>query len=161
MSQASPAGVHCYTNPSFSRQSEFMSNHHDDLPPPPSFQTDDLPPPPPPSVPPTVPIPIQSPRNYSASYGHTNPVFVIRPDPDALTYDRSAERYCYLDETPRNNEPQERRVIYDRSTKSRYVMIWIGDSKGSSIEVIDGWLNFRGKFDINNVISSMYDCLII
>lgn len=45
-----PAPVHCYTNPSFCRQSEYIPEDQSggELPPPPQFQCDDLPPPPPP-----------------------------------------------------------------------------------------------------------------
>ncbi|XP_011308082.1 uncharacterized protein spdo [Fopius arisanus] len=118
---SSPTAVHCYTNPSFCRRSEFVPDHDDDeLPPPPGFQPDDLPPPPPL----TVPIPIKTPSNYPSRYGHTNPV-LSRVDPDAIDvdrYEKTTERNCYHDETGRN-ETQGRRVIYDRNTKSRYEYI--------------------------------------
>ena len=39
MNQQDPTQVHCYTNPSFCRQSEYIPDDPDlDLPPPPQFQ---------------------------------------------------------------------------------------------------------------------------
>ncbi|XP_063976303.1 uncharacterized protein LOC135162092 [Diachasmimorpha longicaudata] len=126
MAQAtSPSAVHCYTNPSFCRQSEFVQDHDDELPPPPGFQVDDLPLPPPPSGPPSLPIPIAH-QNYPERYGHTNEVLLSRADPDAIEvnrYGKTTERCCYLDETVGNIQGQEHRVIYDRNTKSRYEYI--------------------------------------
>lgn len=60
-----PAPVHCYTNPSFCRQSEYIPEDRGggDLPPPPQFQCgDDLPPPPPP-------------LQLQCNGGQTNPAF--------------------------------------------------------------------------------------
>ncbi|XP_015591403.1 trithorax group protein osa [Cephus cinctus] len=73
-----PAPVHCYTNPSFCQQSEYIPlDHNGELPPPPQFQGDDLPPPPPP-------------QQLQPQYGQTNPAFQTQPEvPD---------RYCYLDQ---------------------------------------------------------------
>ncbi|XP_057328555.1 uncharacterized protein LOC130669589 [Microplitis mediator] len=128
MSQSIPG--YCYTNPSFCRQSEQIPDDHgDELPPPPQFQEpDELPPPPPPPLAPTTvttSIHIQQPQNYGQ--GHANPGFPTRSDPDAIELDRYAkpptDRYCYLDENKKKDIIQERRVIYDRNTRSRYEYI--------------------------------------
>lgn len=84
MSRNSPAAVHCYTNPSFCRQSEFISNDHGELPPPPQFQSqnDDLPPPPPPQ--------------QLQIFEQNNPVFGVKSEPKtAISADN---RYCYIDD---------------------------------------------------------------
>ncbi|XP_034938754.1 uncharacterized protein spdo [Chelonus insularis] len=116
-----PAPVHCYTNPSFCRQSEYLPEDHDELPPPPQFQSiEDLPPPPPPV---TVPIPIQ---NHTENYnqGHANPAFQTKPEPDIEIdrYAKTQDRYCYLDEAP-HKEVQESRVVYERNSRNRYEYI--------------------------------------
>lgn len=125
MSQSIPG--YCYTNPSFCRQSEQIpDDQNDELPPPPQFQeVEDLPPPPPPApTTVTTSVHFQHPQNYGQ--GHTNPAFPIRSDPDAIELDRYAkttDRYCYLDENPKKDIVQERRIIYDRNTRSRYEYI--------------------------------------
>ncbi|CAG5095922.1 Protein of unknown function [Cotesia congregata] len=125
MSQSIPG--YCYTNPSFCRQSEQIpDDQNDELPPPPQFQeVEDLPPPPPPApTTVTTSVHFQHPQNYGQ--GHANPGFPIRSDPDAIELDRYAkttDRYCYLDENPKKDIVQERRIIYDRNTRSRYEYI--------------------------------------
>ncbi|XP_015518830.2 uncharacterized protein LOC107223609 isoform X1 [Neodiprion lecontei] len=82
-----PTRVHCYTNPSFCRQSEFIP---DDLPPPLQFQGDELPPPPPALLP------------EETHGGQSNPGF-HQPIGDG------GERYVYLQERdvgqPLNRHP--------------------------------------------------------
>lgn len=83
MSRNSPAAVHCYTNPSFCRQSEFVSssNDHGELPPPPQFQSDDLPLPPPPQ--------------QLQIFEQNNPAFEVKSEhKPAVSADN---RYCYID----------------------------------------------------------------
>lgn len=101
MAQASePAPVHCYTNPSFCRQSEYIpddrANH--DLPPPPQqFQgSDELLPPPPP------------PLQLQCHAGQSNPAFQGPPDA-TLDVCESGDRYCYLDDNDRTGGPAHRR----------------------------------------------------
>lgn len=88
-----PTPVHCYTNPSFCRQSEFIHDDRNDLPPPPQFQGDDLPPPPPP----------QQLQMQHHQYGQTNAAFQSQPETAAEIQIRNnhsiQERYCYLEET--------------------------------------------------------------
>ncbi|XP_051157892.1 uncharacterized protein LOC127279530 [Leptopilina boulardi] len=88
-----PTPVHCYTNPSFCRQSEFIHDDRNDLPPPPQFQGDDLPPPPPP----------QQLQMQHHQYGQTNAAFQSQPETAAEIQMRNnhsiQERYCYLEET--------------------------------------------------------------
>lgn len=114
-----PAPVHCYTNPSFCRQSEYIPDDRvNDLPPPPQqFQgSDDLPPPPP-------PLQLQC---HAA--GQSNPAFQAPPEA-TLDVCESRERYCYLED---NRAPahrrysslpaEEPRVTYNQSS-SRYEYI--------------------------------------
>lgn len=142
-----PIPIHCYTNPSFCQQSEYISNElNDDLPPPPlqQFQTDELPPPPP-LTPPhpishTTPIRIQNQQpqsinNYQSNYGHTNPAFQTLPEQNCIQLDtqvryaKTPDRYCYLEDNNVKNAPiietksRERQIIYDRHTGSRYEYI--------------------------------------
>lgn len=81
-----PTPVHCYTNPSFCRQSEYiLDDHSNDLPPPPQFQaTDDLPPPPPP-------------LQLQCHAGQSNPAFQA-PLETTLDVCESRDRYCYLED---------------------------------------------------------------
>lgn len=119
MAQApEPAPVHCYTNPSFCRQSEYIPGDHasNGLPPPPQFQgNDDLPPPPP-------PLQLQ----YYA--GQSNPAFQEPPETTAVDARESRDRYCYLDD----NRPlthrryaslpvEEPRVTYNQSSRYEYI----------------------------------------
>lgn len=121
-----PTPVHCYTNPSFCRQSEHIpDDRHDQLPPPPQFQgVEELPLPPPPI---SIPIPIESPQRYQPNHGHTNPAFQNRTELDSIELDRYAktpqDRYCYLEDNRRDPAVEERRVVYDRNTRSRYEYI--------------------------------------
>ncbi|KAL6423358.1 hypothetical protein ACFW04_010166 [Cataglyphis niger] len=122
MSQASePAPVHCYTNPSFCRQSEYIPDDHhvNDLPPPPPLQFqggDDLPPPPP-------PLQLQL---HAA--GQSNPAFQSPPETTLDNVGGSRHRYCYLEE---NGAPSahrryaslpadEPRVTYIQSSRYEY-----------------------------------------
>ncbi|XP_032672141.1 uncharacterized protein LOC116844562 [Odontomachus brunneus] len=113
-----PAPVHCYTNPSFCRQSEYIPDDHasNGLPPPPQFQgNDDLPPPPP-------PLQLQ----YYA--GQSNPAFQEPSETAAVDARESRDRYCYLDD----NRPlthrryaslpvEEPRVTYNQSSRYEYI----------------------------------------
>ncbi|KAJ8684482.1 hypothetical protein QAD02_020274 [Eretmocerus hayati] len=111
--QHDPAQVHCYTNPSFCRQSEYIPDHDEhaadpDLPPPPQFQMDDLPPPP--AVHQTPP----------PQYGQSNPAFRGSPEKDLSNKDprqqhqrstsnlnrTATDRYCYIDDDPEAASPQ-------------------------------------------------------
>ncbi|GAB1866949.1 Transmembrane protein [Camponotus japonicus] len=119
MAQASePAPVHCYTNPSFCRQSEYIPDDHvNDLPPPPPQQFqggDDLPPPPPPQQ-------LQLP-----AAGQSNPAF--QAPPETTLDDGLRGRYCYLEN---NRVPsahrryaslpvEEPRVTYSQSSRYEY-----------------------------------------
>ncbi|XP_071639550.1 uncharacterized protein [Temnothorax longispinosus] len=110
--------VHCYTNPSFCRQSEYIPDDHvNDLPPPPQqFQgSDDLPPPPP-------PLQLQC---HAA--GQSNPAFQAPPE-TTLNVCESRDRYCYLEG---NRAPthrryaslpvEESRVTYNQSSRYEYI----------------------------------------
>ncbi|XP_008202024.1 ataxin-2 homolog [Nasonia vitripennis] len=93
--------VHCYTNPSFCIQSEYIPDDAQsvgsDLPPPPQFQVDDLPPPP----------AVHQPQ---PQYGQVNPAFNSSPEvavpnrPPPLHRSvanlnhTTADRYCYIDD---------------------------------------------------------------
>ncbi|XP_070169084.1 uncharacterized protein [Polyergus mexicanus] len=122
MSQASePTPVHCYTNPSFCRQSEYIPDDHhvNDLPPPPPQQFqggDDLPPPPP-------PLQLQL---HAA--GQSNPAFQAPPETTLNNVCGSRDRYCYLED---NGAPSahrryaslpvdEPRVTYTQSSRYEY-----------------------------------------
>lgn len=122
MSQASePTPVHCYTNPSFCRQSEYIPDDHhvNDLPPPPPLQFqggDDLPPPPP-------PLQLQL---HAA--GQSNPAFQSPPETTLDNVGGSRDRYCYLED---NGAPSahrryaslpvdEPRVTYIQSSRYEY-----------------------------------------
>lgn len=118
-----PAPVHCYTNPSFCRQSEYIPDEHhatstSGLPPPPAqFQgNDDLPPPPP---------PLQLQTYYA---GQSNPAFQEPAETTAAVDESRDHRYCYLDD----NRPlthrryaslpaEEPRVTYKQSSRYEYV----------------------------------------
>lgn len=110
--------VHCYTNPSFCRQSEYIPDDHvNDLPPPPQqFQgSDDLPPPPP---------PLQLQCHVA---GQSNPAFQAPPE-TTLDVRESRDRYCYLEG---NRAPthrryaslpvEESRVTYNQSSRYEYI----------------------------------------
>lgn len=119
-----PAPVHCYTNPSFCRQSEYIPEDQagGDLPPPPQFQCggDDLPPPPPP-------------LQLQCNGGQTNPAF------QEMGENRVAEkcgeagggRYrCYLDGNNVNNSAhrrygsvpfEEHRSTYNQGSRYEYI----------------------------------------
>ncbi|XP_072767435.1 uncharacterized protein [Anoplolepis gracilipes] len=114
MAQTSePAPVHCYTNPSFCRQSEYIPDDHvNDLPPPPPQQFqggDDLPPPPP-------PLQLQL---HAA--GQSNPAFQAPPE---TTLNGSRDRYCYLEDSRASSvhrryaslPVEEPRVTYSQSS---------------------------------------------
>ncbi|XP_035733928.1 uncharacterized protein LOC118446861 [Vespa mandarinia] len=123
MAQTSePAPVHCYTNPSFCRQSEYIPDDRENLPPPPQFQsTDELPPPPPP-------------LQMHLQCGQSNPAFQanaeIRIERQIETREaREHRRYCYLNE---NRDPahkryaslpiEDRNVIgYGQSSRYEYI----------------------------------------
>ncbi|KAK2580395.1 hypothetical protein KPH14_006147 [Odynerus spinipes] len=116
-----PAPVHCYTNPSFCRQSEYIPDvgqNHSDLPPPPQFQSaDELPPPPPP-------------LQMHLQCGQSNPAFQANVETQIEPREsREKHRYCYLEE---NRGPTHKRYaslpIEDRSVvgygqSSRYEYI--------------------------------------
>ncbi|XP_017766663.1 PREDICTED: uncharacterized protein LOC108555513 [Eufriesea mexicana] len=112
-----PAPVHCYTNPSFCRQSEYIPEDQTggDLPPPPQFQSgDDLPPPPPP-------------LQLQCNGGQSNPAFQ-EPAEGGIEKCESRERYCYLEN---NGNPthrrygslpvEEQRAIYNQSSRYEYI----------------------------------------
>ncbi|XP_020291421.1 uncharacterized protein LOC109858506 [Pseudomyrmex gracilis] len=112
------APVHCYTNPSFCRQSEYIPDDHahTDLPPPPQqFQgSDDLPPPPP-------PLQLQC---HTA--GQSNPAF--QTPLETLDVCESRNRYCYLEDSRApvhrrySSLPvEETRVIYNQSSRYEYI----------------------------------------
>ncbi|KAH0948467.1 hypothetical protein HN011_009832 [Eciton burchellii] len=121
MAQAAEATpVHCYTNPSFCRQSEYIPDDHhvNDLPPPPQqFQgSDDLPPPPP-------PLQLQC---HAA--GQSNPAFQAPPETTLDEGREPRDRYCYLED---NRAPthrryaslpvEEPRVTYNQSSRYEYI----------------------------------------
>ncbi|XP_020709958.1 uncharacterized protein LOC105689294 [Athalia rosae] len=90
-SSGDPGRVHGYTNPSFCRQSEFISDENNaDLPPPLQFQGDDLPPPPP---------PIQQ-QHHQHAYGQSNPVFHTAEEPVSNLNTVGKGRYVYLSDEP-------------------------------------------------------------
>ncbi|KAL0122476.1 hypothetical protein PUN28_007303 [Cardiocondyla obscurior] len=104
--------MHCYTNPSFCRQSEYIP---DDLPPPPQqFQgSDELPPPPP-------PLQLQC-----HATGQNNPAFQTPPE---TTQDVRDSRYCYLEggKAPVHRRyaslpVEESRVTYNRPSRYEYI----------------------------------------
>ncbi|XP_014610680.1 PREDICTED: uncharacterized protein LOC106790370 [Polistes canadensis] len=128
--------VHCYTNPSFCRQSEYIPDDRENLPPPPQFQCnaiDELPPPPPP-------------LQMHLQCGQSNPAFQGNNETrlDGQTIDRQVERqmetldnrehnrrYCYLED---NNigPPTHKRyaslpiddrgsINYGQSTRYEYI----------------------------------------
>ncbi|KAF7407175.1 hypothetical protein HZH66_001712 [Vespula vulgaris] len=123
MAQTSePAPVHCYTNPSFCRQSEYIPDDRENLPPPPQFQSsEELPPPPPP-------------LQMHLQCGQSNPAFQAnaetRIERQIETREgREHSRYCYLDE---NRDPVHKRyaslpiedrgvVAYGRSSRYEYI----------------------------------------
>ncbi|CAD1479440.1 unnamed protein product [Heterotrigona itama] len=112
-----PTPVHCYTNPSFCRQSEYIPEDQTaDLPPPPHFQNnDDLPPPPP-------PLQLQ----YNG--GQNNPAFQEAGVDGRIENTDSRDRYCYLEG---NSNPthrrygsvpvEEHRAIYNQSSRYEYI----------------------------------------
>lgn len=117
MAQTSePAPVHCYTNPSFCRQSEYIPEEQTgELPPPPQFQSgDDLPPPPPP-------------LQLQCNGGQSNPAFQ-EPSEARIEHCENRERYCYLEN---NGNPthrrygsvpvEEQRAIYNQSSRYEYI----------------------------------------
>ena len=114
-----PIPVHCYTNPSFCRQSEYIPDDQDDLPPPPQFQSEDLPPPPPP-------------QQLQAQYGQTNHAFQSQPETAAEIQPRATatpDRYCYLEDTRPVNlrryaslpVKEQRRLTYAQSSRYEYI----------------------------------------
>lgn len=79
-----PSRVHCYTNPSFCRQSEFIADESGaDLPPPIQFQGEDLPLPPPPQ---------------QLQYGQSNSAFYPAGEPVVTPCPTPSGRYAYLQE---------------------------------------------------------------
>ena len=117
--QTEATPVHCYTNPSFCRQSEYMPDDRNDLPPPLQFQSDDLPPPP-------------SPRQLQQQYGQTNPAFQSQPETAVEIQPRGTatpDRYCYLDETrPTSHRrygslpvQEQQRLTYTHSSRYEYI----------------------------------------
>ncbi|XP_053975774.1 uncharacterized protein LOC128885445 [Hylaeus anthracinus] len=114
-----PAPVHCYTNPSFCRQSEYIpEDRTGDLPPPPQFQSsDDLPPPPP-------PLQLQC-NGGQSNLAFQGPIEGVRVENAEIR-----DRYCYLEE---DRGPTHRRygslpvdehsAMYNRSSSSRYEYI--------------------------------------
>ncbi|XP_078053686.1 uncharacterized protein LOC144479063 [Augochlora pura] len=115
MAQASdPAPVHCYTNPSFCRQSEYIPEDQTDLPPPPQFQSvEELPPPPP-------PLQLQ---------GQSNPAFQGPAEPSRIENCGIRERYCYLEEdrshaTHRRYASvpvEEHHPVYNQTSRYEYI----------------------------------------
>ncbi|XP_017893390.1 uncharacterized protein LOC108633000 [Ceratina calcarata] len=111
-----PAPVHCYTNPSFCRQSEYIpEDQPGDLPPPPQFQSsDDLPPPPPP-------------LQLQCIGGQSNLAFQ-GPNEIRIESSDARDRYCYLEE---NSNPTHRRYgsvpvedhrgMYNQSSRYEYI----------------------------------------
>ncbi|XP_014208034.1 uncharacterized protein LOC106639099 [Copidosoma floridanum] len=92
---------HCYTNPSFCRQSEYLpedpgnNSGSSDLPPPPQFQLEELPPPP---------------EVQQSDFGQVNQAFHGSPESELSTGHHhrrtvsnlnhtTADRYCYIDES--------------------------------------------------------------
>ncbi|XP_068980496.1 uncharacterized protein spdo [Bombus flavifrons] len=111
------APVHCYTNPSFCRQSEYIpEDHSDDLPPPPQFQSgDDLPPPPPP-------------LQLQCNIGQSNPAFQEPTEGIIENNDGKDNRYCYLENNSSaahrryGSVPVEgHRAIYSQRSRYEYI----------------------------------------
>ena len=111
------APVHCYTNPSFCRQSEYIpEDHSDDLPPPPQFQSsDDLPPPPPP-------------LQLQCNIGQSNPAFQEPTEDRIENSDGKDNRYCYLENNSGaahrryGSVPVEgHRAIYSQRSRYEYI----------------------------------------
>lgn len=109
--------VHCYTNPSFCRQSEYIpEDHSDDLPPPPQFQSgDDLPPPPPP-------------LQLQCNIGQSNPAFQEPTEGRVENSDGKDNRYCYLESNSSvahrryGSVPVEgHRAIYSQRSRYEYI----------------------------------------
>ncbi|XP_033318897.1 uncharacterized protein LOC117216354 [Bombus bifarius] len=109
--------VHCYTNPSFCRQSEYIpEDHSDDLPPPPQFQSgDDLPPPPPP-------------LQLQCNIGQSNPAFQEPTEGRIENSDGKDNRYCYLESNSSvahrryGSVPVEgHRAIYSQRSRYEYI----------------------------------------
>ncbi|XP_076180442.1 uncharacterized protein LOC143153298 [Ptiloglossa arizonensis] len=115
-----PAPVHCYTNPSFCRQSEYIpGDQTGDLPPPPQFQSnEDLPPPPP-------PLQIQ------CNGGQSNPAFQGTIEGVPIGNTEIVDRYCYLDETNRGGT-----VIHRRYSSLPVDEHPIGYNRGSRYEYL-------------------------
>ncbi|XP_043262822.1 uncharacterized protein LOC122403390 [Colletes gigas] len=114
-----PAPVHCYTNPSFCRQSEYIPDDRTgDLPPPPQFQTnDELPPPPP-------PLQLQ----LQCNGGQSNLAFQGPIEGGVVENGEIRDRYCYLDENRGTAHRRygslpvdERPAIYNRSSRYEYI----------------------------------------
>ncbi|KAK1122468.1 hypothetical protein K0M31_009687 [Melipona bicolor] len=112
-----PTPVHCYTNPSFCRQSEYIpEDQTSDLPPPPHFQNnDDLPPPPP-------PLQLQ----YNG--GQNNPAFQEPGVEGRIEKTDSRDRYCYLEGNSNSTHRrygsvpvEEHRAIYNQSSRYEYI----------------------------------------
>lgn len=112
-----PTPVHCYTNPSFCRQSEYIpEDQTSDLPPPPHFQNnDDLPPPPP-------PLQLQ----YNG--GQNNPAFQESGVEGRIEKTDSRDRYCYLEGNSNSTHRrygsvpvEEHRAIYNQSSRYEYI----------------------------------------
>ncbi|XP_043514329.1 uncharacterized protein LOC122530952 [Frieseomelitta varia] len=112
-----PSPVHCYTNPSFCRQSEYIpEDQTSDLPPPPHFQNnDELPPPPP-------PLQLQ----YNG--GQSNPAFQEPGVEGRIENTDSRDRYCYLEAN--SNSTHRRygsvpvdghRAMYNQSSRYEYI----------------------------------------
>lgn len=118
MAQGSePVPVHCYTNPSFCRQSEYIpEDHAGDLPPPPQFQCgEDLPPPPPP-------------LQMQINGGQSNPAFQGHNEGSGLEQCDSRERYCYLEGSRGSTHRryaslpvEERRATCNQSSRYEFV----------------------------------------
>lgn len=111
-----PAPVHCYTNPSFCRQSEYIPEVQTaDLPPPPQFQTgDDLPPPPPP-------------LQLQCNGGQSNPAFQ-GPTDCRIENSESRNRYSYLEGNSNATHRrygsvpiEEHRALYSQSSRYEYI----------------------------------------
>ncbi|XP_031832364.1 uncharacterized protein LOC116426881 [Nomia melanderi] len=118
MAQTSePVPVHCYTNPSFCRQSEYIPDDQaTDLPPPPQFQTvDDLPPPPP-------PLQLQ----MQCSGGQSNPAFQGTAE-SGIENCVTRDRYCYLEENRTvahrryASVPVEESRSYNQNSRYEYI----------------------------------------
>ncbi|CAK9827231.1 hypothetical protein ANTRET_LOCUS4946 [Anthophora retusa] len=110
-----PAPVHCYTNPSFCRQSEYIPEDQNDLPPPPQFQSnDDLPPPPPP-------------LQLQCNGGQSNPAFQGSRE-NRVENNGNRDRYCYLEENGNSTHRrygsvpvEEHHAMYKQSSRYDYI----------------------------------------